>query len=621
MCGLAMVMQFDGKTPDAAALDRMSLALAQRGPDDKGEFIHNNVGLTFRRLSIIDVTDAGHQPMHSILGRYSIVFNGEIFNYIELRAELEKKGYRFVSHSDTEVLLNAYIEWKERCLERLNGMWAFIVLDKLTGECFCARDRFGIKPLYYHLGSERLLVASETRAIRESGLCDVATDMSTVANYLLLDELDSTNDTFYSGVKALPPASYMRVTPDGRIEQAHYWRLPSEHSSRVDLAAVRDIFEDSVRLRLRSDVPVGVFLSGGLDSTSIICAAAREIGGGKTLRAYSYMSEEFDERPYIKATIEQTGATLVPLKVGDEDLWTKLLSMLEYHDAPVHTPSALIGYALSRAARDDGVKVVLNGQGSDETFAGYTSYLENFWYSLFGTAEFRKLLDQLRRYGAFHGVPVPRLVKGVILRSIKGHLNKIRTYRRLAELRRRQAYGRNRFYSAELVRYLSPRWETYQPFDLDSTLDRAVKVQPLPLYLRIEDRNSMANSIEARLPFMDYRLVDAIMGTAGSVKIDGVLLKIILRRAMTGAIPDVVKDRTDKMGFPTPDAFWIRQWAAKIEDIFTSRSFAERGIFHVEHLLQALRLHAQGKADYQWEIFKALQVELWLRSSGARDLK
>lgn len=612
-----MIMQFDGKTPDAAALGRMSLALAQRGPDDRGEFIHNNVGLTFRRLSIIDVSDAGHQPMHSILGRYSIVFNGEIFNYIELRAELEKKGYRFVSHSDTEVLLNAYIEWKEHCLERLNGMWAFIVLDKSTGECFFARDRFGVKPLYYHLAPARLLVASETRAIRESGLCDVAMDMSTVANYLLLDELDSTNDTFYSGVKALPPATYMRVSADGRIEQTHYWSLPSERSSHVDLDAVRDIFQDSVRLRLRSDVPVGVFLSGGLDSTSIICAAAREIGGGGTLRAYSYMSDEFDERPYIKATIEQTGATLVPLKVGDEDLWAKLLSMLEYHDAPVHTPSALIGYALARAAGDDGVKVVLNGQGSDETFAGYTSYLENFWYSLMATAEFGKLLDQLKRYGAHYKVPVVRLLKEVVLRSVKGQLNKLRTYRRIAELRHRQAYRENRFYDSNLVECLRSRSDEYRPIDLDSALERSVKAQPLPLYLRIEDRNSMANSIEARLPFMDYRLVDAVMGIAGTVKIDGILLKIILRRAMAGAIPDVVKDRTDKMGFPTPDAFWIKQWASKIEDIFSSPSFARRGIFRVDNLLHALRLHAQGKADYQWDIFKALQVELWLRSSGA----
>lgn len=616
-----MVMQFDGRTPDAAALGRMSAALAQRGPDDKGEFIHNSVGLTFRRLSIIDVTDAGHQPMHSILGRYSIVFNGEIFNYIELRTELENKGYRFVSQSDTEVLLNAYIEWKEHCLERLNGMWAFIVLDQLTGECFCARDRFGVKPLYYHLAPDRLLVASETRAIRESGLCDVATDMSTVANYLLLDELDTTNDTFYSGVKALPPATYMRVTSDGKVAQTPYWTLPNERSSRVDPTAVLGIFRDSVRLRLRSDVPVGVFLSGGLDSTSIICAAAREIGGGSTLRAYSYMSEEFDERPYINATIEQTGATLVPLKVGDEDLWTKLLSMLEYHDAPVHTPSALIGYALARAARDDGVKVVLNGQGSDETFAGYPSYLENFWYSLLATAEFRRLLKQLKRYGAFHDVPIARLLRGVVLKFIKVHLNRVRTYRRLAELRHRQMHGKSLFYSDELVRHLPPRWEMFQPFNLDSALDRAVKVQPLPLYLRIEDRNSMANSVEARLPFLDYRLVDAIMGIAGRVKIDGVLMKIVLRQAMTGAIPDVVRNRTDKMGFPTPDALWIRQWASKIEDIFASRSFAERGIFHVDNLLRALRLHAQGKADYQWDIFKALQVELWLRSSGIHGRK
>lgn len=616
MCGLAMVMQFDGKTPDVAALDRMSAALAHRGPDDQGKFIHKNLGLAFRRLSIIDVTAAGHQPMHSSLGRYSIVFNGEIFNYVELRSELKNKGYTFVSNSDTEVLLNAYIEWKEHCLEKLNGMWAFIVVDKHTGECFCARDRFGIKPLYYHLTQERLVVASETRAIRASGLYHMALDMPTISSYLFLDELDATNDTFYSGVKVLPAATYMKVTPDGRVSQTSYWTLPSERSGQFDPLEVQDIFLDSVRLRLRSDVPVGVLLSGGLDSTSIICAAAREVGGGSALRAYSYMSEEFDERPYIKATIEQTGATLIPLEVSDSGLWTQLLSMLRYHDAPVHTPSALIGYALSRLARDDGVKVVLNGQGSDEVFAGYDSYFGNYWHTLLATPEWRRLFSELRCYGSYYDVGIASLIKRVMLKFVRACLNRVRTYRWLAELHHGRLHRMSRFYNVDLVQYLRSRSDTYQPVDLDSALERAIKVQPLPLYLRIEDRNSMAHSIEARLPFLDYRLVDAVMGIAGRVKIDGVLMKSILRKAMTGVIPDVVKDRTDKMGFPTPDAFWIAQWGSKIEEVFTSTSFRERDIFQVDNLLEALKLHVQGKADYQWDIFKALQLELWLRSAN-----
>ncbi|MGH9588112.1 MAG: asparagine synthase (glutamine-hydrolyzing), partial [Acidobacteriaceae bacterium] len=505
MCGLGMVMEFGGKTPDAAALDRMSSAMVHRGPDDQGSFIHEHFGLVFRRLSIIDVTNAGHQPMHSVPGRYSIVFNGEIYNYIELRAVLEGKGYHFVSNSDTEVLLNAYIEWKEQCLEKLNGMWAFIITDAYTGECFCARDRFGVKPLYYHLSRERILVASETSAIRASGLYKPALDLTTVSSYLFLDELDTTNDTFYSGVKALPPATYMKITADGRTQQISYWTLPSERSNQVDVAAIRNTFLDSVRLRLRSDVPVGVLLSGGLDSTSIICAAAREIGEGHALRAYSYMSEEFDERPYIRATIEQTGATLIPLEIDDARLWTQLLTMLRYHDAPVHTPSALIGYALSGLAREDGVKVILNGQGSDEAFAGYSSYFDNYWYTLLATADFRRLRDQLSCYGTYYGVLIVKLLKRVFLKYIRACLNKIYAYRRLAELRHRQMYRRNRFYNADLVKDLVDRSETFRPVDLDSVLEMAIKNQPLPLYLRIEDRNSMANSVEARLPFMDYR--------------------------------------------------------------------------------------------------------------------
>lgn len=614
MCGLGMIMEFDGKTPDAAALARMSSAMVHRGPDDQGSYVHKHFGLVFRRLSIIDITNAGHQPMHSVPERYSIVFNGEIYNYIELRAVLEGKGYRFVSNSDTEVLLNAYIEWKDHCLEKLNGMWAFVIADAYTGECFCARDRFGVKPLYYHLSRERVLMASETSAIHASGLYKPALDLATISSYLFLDELDTTNHTFYSGISALPPATYMKITADGKTQQVCYWTLPTERSSQVDMAGIRDTFLDSVRLRLRSDVPVGVLLSGGLDSTSIICAAAREIGKGHALRAYSYLSEEFDERPYVRATIEQTGATLIPLEVDDNHLWTQLLSMLRYHDAPVHTPSALIGYALSALARGDGVKVVLNGQGSDEAFAGYSSYFDNYWYTLLATTEFRKLSSQLKCYGAYYGVPIMKLVKRVFLKYVRGCLNKIYAYRRLAELRHRQMYRRNRFYNTDLVNDLADRSETFRPIDLDGALEMAIKSQPLPLYLRIEDRNSMANSVEARLPFMDYRLIEAAMRVAGSVKIDGILMKAVFRNAMAGVVPDVVRNRTDKMGFPTPDASWIRQWGSKIEEIFASTSFRERGLFQADNLLRALRLHMQGAADYHWDIFKALQLELWLRS-------
>lgn len=616
MCGVAMVMQFDGKTPDAAALDRMSAAIAHRGPDDQGEFIYKNFGLAFRRLSIIDVTQAGHQPMHSTDGRYSIVFNGEIFNYIELRSELKNKGYAFSSDSDTEVLLNAYIEWKEECLGKLNGMWAFMIIDKLSGECFCARDRFGIKPLYYYITEERILLASETTAIRASGLYKFTLDLQTVSSYLFLNRLETTNDTFYFGIKALAPATYMKVAPDGNVQQVRYWDLPSERSRQVDLGEIKHLFLDSVRLRLRSDVPVGVFLSGGLDSTSILCAAAREIGGDHALRAYSYMSDEFDERPYIKATIKQTDATLIPLQVDDSDLWTQLLSMLKYHDAPVHTPSALIGFALSRRAREDGVKVVLNGQGADEAFAGYTSYFDSFWYTLLSSAEFRKLFSQLKSYGKHYDVPITMLIKRVVLKFIRANISRMRVYRRIAELRNRRIHQRNHYYKTDLVQYLRSRSDTYRPKDLDSALRGSIQSQPLPLYLRIEDRNSMANSIEARLPFMDYRLIEAIMRIASNVKIDGVMMKVILRNAMTGVIPDVVKNRTDKMGFPTPDAFWIRQWGGKIEDIFASRSFRERGIFQVENLRKALRLHVEEKGDYHWEVFKALQLELLLRSAN-----
>lgn len=609
-----MMMEFGDCAPDTAALERMSKAMVHRGPDDAGQFVSGRVALAFRRLSIIDTTTGGHQPMADASGRYSIVFNGEIYNYVELRQELIRAGHVFTSSSDTEVLLNAYTEWKEHCLERLNGMWAFVIYDKSTGECFCARDRFGIKPLYYRLTAERIIVASETATIRASGLYSAKPDLRVVSAYLFLDQLDTTQDTFDDEIKSLEPGTCMWIESRGKVRRMRYWTLPDEHSTQVDIEALRDTFLDAVRLRLRSDVPVGVFLSGGMDSTSILCAMSRQMAGHSNLNAYSYMSGEFDERKYIEATIAQTGATLVPLRVDTSELWQQLLAMSRYQDAPVHTPSALIGYNLARRAAEDGVKVILNGQGADETFAGYSSYFRIYWYTLLAKAKVSRLWKELQAYGGYYGVPAHQLLRRVFVHFVRAQLNGVKAYRALAAARRQRALAESPFYSAELAAHVSESLEVRRAVDLGSVLKDAIRIQPLPLYLRIEDRNSMASSIEERLPFLDYRLVTMVMEIWAGLKIEGMVGKAIQRAAMIGVIPEVVRTRVDKMGFPTPDAYWVRQWSPHIEEIFRSQSFRERGFFKVDKFLDALKLHTEGVADYHWEIFKALQLELWLRA-------
>lgn len=600
--------------PSPAALAKLSNSLVHRGPDDDGMLVHKNVGMVFRRLSIIDLSPAGHQPMLSSSGRFAIVFNGEIFNYVELRKDLESRGYTFTSASDTEVLLNAYIEWKEACLERLNGMWAFVILDMERNECFCARDRFGVKPLYCLATPERMVIASEMSAILHSGLCQPEVNRTVVARYLYFGDLDCDDSSFQKKIRPIKPGTWMSIDNEGRTRSAAYWKLPDDVDDAPNCPELYELFDDAVRKRMRSDVPVGVFLSGGLDSTSILCAAADQLGHDHPLSAYAFMPVEYDESRYINDTISQTRAALVPLRIDDDGLWDQLCNMSRYQDGPVHTPSALIGYCLCELAAGQGTKVILNGQGADETFAGYSNYFASYWQSLLRERHLRTLMSQLKKYGVHHHVRTLALVEQVVALFARLQVNRLRAYRSAAAARHRSELRAHPLYANNLVDDLPSDRTHGGNGDLGEALRRSVTTSPLPLYLRVEDRNSMAHSIEVRLPFMDHRLVSAVMRIAGIRKLDGFWNKVLLREAMRGKIPESVRTRPDKMGFETPDAKWIRAWAPEIETIFHSRSFAERGFFNVTNLLAALKDHVNRVRDCNVDIFRAVQVELYMRS-------
>jgi asparagine synthase (glutamine-hydrolysing) len=451
MCGFGCVIERERREPSKNALRRLSRALVHRGPDDEGMLVQESVGLVFRRLAIIDLSADGHQPMLSGSGRYAIVFNGEIFNYIELRAELASKGHVFKSSSDTEVLLNAYVEWGAECLPRLNGMFAFVILDTATGECFCARDRFGVKPLYCFRDAKRIIFASEVSAVLRSGLCRPSVDRSSVAKYLFFGTLDNNGQTFYEGITAVAPGSWVSIDRDRKIRSARYWELPTDTDTSPDCAKLYDLFESAVKLRLRSDVPVGVFLSGGLDSTSIVCAAARRLGQTHPVDAYSFMPPEYDESQYIKDTIKQTAANLMPLETDAPRLWGQLVRMARYQDGPVHSPSALIGFCLCEMAASHGTKVILNGQGADETFAGYPNYFRIHWQSLLSQRQVRTLVSQLASYGSQHGIATAPLIRQVLAVFVRAQLSRINFYRRAAAWRSRRALREHPLYTQDLV--------------------------------------------------------------------------------------------------------------------------------------------------------------------------
>jgi asparagine synthase (glutamine-hydrolysing) len=624
MCGFVSLIGLMDVEARRAAIQAMSHCIRHRGPDDKGLYFDEYVGFGFRRLSILDLTSAANQPMFSDDKRKVIIFNGEIFNYLELREELRSAGHRFRTSSDTEVILHSYEEWGTECLHRFNGMWAFLLYDMDHRKVFGSRDRFGIKPLYVYRHKHCSVFASEIKAILASGFYDPKVNWKTAANYLFRDELDAENETFYAQIKRVPAGSAFEVGIDGRYREWKFWSLNKLEGGRCsrgeDWLAT---FRDAVRLRLRSDVPVGVCLSGGLDSTSIICMMneleerSKEQCGNDRVEAFCYMSTEHDEKRFIAATLEKTKAKLHECRATPLEMWEELPKVLYYHDEPVHSMTAVVGYKLFQLARNCGVKVVLNGQGADETLAGYPSYFRNYWFSILGNGQFQRLLSEIHKFCKVHeGNEVKEALK-VFEGFFRDKLAGTTCYRKLRTMRELARIEDDKWFSKELVRNLSPGRVTPESGSLEAVLRYSVDRNPLPLYLRVEDRNSMAHGVEARLPFMDYRLVALAFEVGDEMKMRGQWNKWILRSAMKGVIPEVVRLRVDKMGFPTSASKWFgRELYSSAKEIVGSRAFRQRGIYNVKTVENVLERHKNGEAAMTERLFGVLQFELFMRSFG-----
>lgn len=628
MCGISVLLLTNGLAANEADLRRMMDAIRHRGPDDSGTYVSGSVGLGFRRLSILDLSPTGHQPMSSPEGDCTIVFNGEIYNFIELRRQLIGLGYQFRSTGDTEVLLNAYRAWGSQCLERLNGMWSFIIHDKRRNVLFGARDRFGIKPLYRCRTERGFVFASEIKSILASGFIRPETNWRAASAFLLEQRLDETTETFYAGVEQIPAGSAFELAVDGRLRTWQYWDIgPEEPDHSGDPATeFAELFEDAIRLHMRSDVPVGVHLSGGLDSTAIICASARirqaQQASGDLL-AFSYMTPEFDETRYVEDTIDLTKARLNRLRTSPEELWSRLEQVLSFQDEPVHSITAVVGFELMRLAAENGIKVILNGQGADETIGGYPSYFRAYWHTLLKQRGLASAWREMRRHSQNHGGVLLHLFARQLKYWLQCRLAGHPTYRRLALRRHRARLTGNDWFSSDLVSQMP---DSAPPIgdDLSAALIDSVRRAPLPLYLRVEDRNSMAHSVEVRVPFLDHRLVSLAFSLPLDWHLRGPWNKFVLREAMRGRIPESVRTRQDKMGFPTPSRKWFAgKLQGPLRSILLDRSTRDRGVFNLPAIERDLNRHAGGEVNLSAELFNLAQFEVWCRGlpSPARDQK
>lgn len=617
MCGLCGVVAF-GQPAEGETAAAMARHLDHRGPDGAGEYVGDGVALAFRRLAIIDLSDAGMQPFASDDGSLRLVHNGEVYNYRELRRELEGHGHRFRSATDTEVILHAYEEWGDACVERFNGMWALAIWDARRRRLYCSRDRFGIKPFYYRLDGGRFVFASELKAFRGDPATPLRANAHAVRDYVEQGYLDHTEETFFEGIRRLPPAHSLVFDEDG-LRLRRYWTLEPRDPPAGDAAeAVRELFFDSIRFHLRSDVPVGTCLSGGLDSSVIVSAVdhlleteaetARPVGERQqTFTAY-FDAAGFDERPFAEAVVERTRTQAHWVSFGAADVVEHVESIVETQDEPFGSTSMVAQWFVMREARRAGLKVMLDGQGGDEIFAGYHAYFATYFADLLARGRLGALRQELAAYRTLHGAGAAATALMVARPFVP---------ERLRWIARGRVRGGSALLHSDLRGLGSQPHENGAAFPdhLRRLLHLILTRRGLPELLRYEDRNSMAHSLEARVPFLDYRLVELMFSLEAGELIERGRTKAVLRRALGDLLPPVVRDRVDKLGFVTPEIHWLRGKLGDLAaDVFASQSFAARGWVDAAAARRRLERHRRGELTAGFELWRALNLELWART-------
>ena len=624
MCGFVSAVSFEGQ-PRQETLRFATTQLAHRGPDDEAFYFSQAFSAGFRRLKILDLSERGRQPMTDPSGRFCIVFNGEIYNYLELRNELKQHGLRFRTDTDTEVLLTAYLQWKEGCLSRLNGMFAFLIWDSEKQELFGARDRFGEKPLFVAQTPRGIFFASEIKALFP--LLGHVPDYrpGVVQQYLTQGVCDVGRETFYQGIDSLP-AAHILVVKNGSLHISRYWELVEREPFRGDaIGAFRELWLDSLRLRLRSDVPVGSCLSGGLDSGAIVCGLPHVLGvesTNVTRKTFTAAYTEYDESKEVTLVNAQSGSTgysIVPRPDGLESL----SRLLWFHDEPFQSYSVFAGHEVMRLAKQEGVTVLLNGQGADELLAGYGDFLTPYVAQLLREGRLPSAIDGLSGAGVRRNQGVTSCLaeslRLVASRGAIGHWYRAARSRwKTDSSPSRQWNLRPEFIEAAKNDPLERRPSGTSNL-LKSEIIQETSCAPLPLFLRVEDRNSMANSIESRLPFLDHRLAELVFSFPTRVFMQGGENKHLLREAMRGILPEAVRTRKDKFGFPVPQAPWVFDGLAGVlDDAPSARAFAERGIFDVAALRRRLDRERGSGDRTSWSFlffFRVLCLESWLRGT------
>ncbi|MFT6715983.1 MAG: asparagine synthase (glutamine-hydrolyzing) [Saprospiraceae bacterium] len=537
-----------------ATIRRMGESTVHRGPDYLGYQVVNSFAFAHNRLSIIDLSDQANQPMSKF--HYTIVFNGEIYNYKELREDLIQRGHEFLTKSDTEVILVSYKEWGAQCVERFLGMWAFSIYDTQEDTLFCSRDRFGIKPFYYLQDGEKFYFSSEVKSLKESPAFTNMLNENLMKMSVQLGWVSSGSDTMFEKVIQLEPSTNL-IYSKGQITTFKYWGvdLPKERiSDKEAIHEFKALFYDALKMHIRSDVRVGATLSGGLDSSAIVSAICQEkfLPEVNTFSVYYDGKGEIDERPFVRAVAEKypevKAKYLQPSLVDVEEHFNKIT----YHnDFPLLGSSPISQYFLMKEIKESGIKVILSGQGADDYLGGYMHSYYRFYADAIIGGKLGSLVHELRKQVAYQGLSNKQLMS-VLLKSAGSVFFK---EKRLLNLECKYSKIFPFLNSDVNMPQIDQRSNRFNDFH-----QSLLSYSSLPSLLHTEDRNSMAFSIESRVPFLDHRLVELSFALNNSQKIRSGYTKWPLRESMKGVLPEVVKHRKDKIGFVTPgESKWLRK--------------------------------------------------------------
>lgn len=580
-----------------------------RGPDFSDFFCLNSVCLGHNRLAIIETNEAGNQPMQ--FSHFTIVFNGEIYNYREIKSNLIELGHQFISESDTEVILHAYHEWGKKCVDHFLGMWAFAIWNNQSNELFCSRDRFGIKPFYYINDSGTFYFSSEIKSLRSTPRFSNNLNLHQVSKAIQLGWMYSKDETMYEKIISLP-AGHNLILKNGILQLESFWEIKENrtvYSSEEEyVSTFRSLFNESIDLHLRSDVPLGATLSGGIDSSSIVCNILKnnKVQNLKTYSIYYTGPKGVDERPFVEdiQRLYPNQFETIYFSPNVNTIKDQFYDITYHCDFPLLGSSPISQYFIMKRITEDGIKVILSGQGADDYLGGYMHSFYRLFADQMKELKFSNLFDDLKTYKSDQVYGLSKIIS-TLGKSILSVL-----------------MNENQLYQIEQNHYFPKaiRDSKFNALDIEKTLSSnkfntfhevLLKYSSLPSLLHYEDRNSMAASIESRVPFLDHRLVDLAFSMPTKTKINNATTKWVLREAMSDALPTSIRFRKDKKGFVTPgEIIWLRNDLKELLEIdYSKLDFLNKGI--ITKTIDEFKKGDDSKAKFVWRI---ANLNYWIKN-------